>query len=117
MAGSITSGGSKDTTSTPTKDTTTPPKDGSTAPVKDTTTPPSKNGSTAPPKGGSTPTKGGNQVQANSAQMSKRVSQVNSGTTPKGRTGEITSSSSAKPAKVVFALPRGMGSGIKFGKK
>lgn len=102
MAGSITSGGSKDTTSTPTKD---------------TITPPSKNGSTAPPKGGSTPTKGGNQVQANSAQMSKRVSQSNSGTTPKGRTGEITSSSSAKPAKVVFTLPKGMGTGVKLGNK
>jgi hypothetical protein len=111
MAGTISSGGSKDTTSTPTKDTTTPSKDGSTsAPSKDTTTPPSKNGSTSP-------TKGGKEVQMNSAQMSKRVSQANSGSTPKGRTGTITSSSSAKPAKVVFALPKGMGTGVKFGKK
>ncbi len=102
MAGTISSGGSKDTTSTPTKDTTTP--------SKDTTTPPSKNGSTSP-------TKGGKEVQMNSAQMSKRVSQANSGPTPKGRTGTITSSSSAKPSKVVFNLPKGMGTGVKLGNK
>ena len=102
--GTITSGGSKDTTSGGSKDTTTPSKDGSTTtPKTDPKTPPSKGGST--------------DVQSKSAQMSKRVSQVNSGTAAKGRTGEISSSRSAKPAKVVFALPRGMGSGTKFGKK
>ena len=106
--GTIPSGGSKDTTSGGSKDTTTPSKDGSmTTPKTDPKTDPK----TPPAKGGST------DVQSKSAQMSKRVSQVNSGTAAKGRTGEISSSRSAKPAKVVFALPRGMGSGTKFGKK
>jgi hypothetical protein len=79
----------------------------------------SKNNPKTDPK--TPPTKGetktGNDLQSKTSQMSKRVSQVNAQPVAKGRTGEINSRSSVKPAKVVFALPRGMGSGVKLGKK
>jgi hypothetical protein len=94
-----------------TKDTTTPSKDGSTSTPK---TDPKTDPKSQPTKG---KTQTGNDLQSKTSQMSKRVSQVNAQPVAKGRTGEIVSTSSARPAKVVFTLPRGMGSGVKLGKK
>jgi hypothetical protein len=98
--GTTSSGGSKDTTTTPSKDGST------TTPKTDPKTPPTKG-----------ETKSGNDLQSKTTQMSKRVAQANAQPVAKGRTGEINSRSSVKPAKVVFTLPKGMGSGVKLGKK
>lgn len=93
-------------------------KDGSTTDPKTDPSTPTKGGKDPKTDPKTPPTKGeSTDIQSKSAQMSKRVSQANSGSTAKGRTGEINSSRSAKPAKVVYSLPRGMGTGIKFGKK
>lgn len=90
-----------------------------TDPKTDPKTQPTKTDPKTDPK--TQPTKGktqtGNDLQSKTSQMSKRVSQANSQPVAKGRTGEIVSTSSARPAKVVFTLPRGMGSGVKLGKK
>lgn len=114
MIGTIGTGGTKDTTTGGTKDTTTPSKDGTTDGTKPT-------GDVKP----GTPTKGETPSKSvfgdsKSAEMKQRVAQItaaNSGSdvTPK-RTGEINTATMAKIGKQ-YQLPKGMGTGVKFGKK
>jgi hypothetical protein len=113
MLGSIDKTGTTTNPSTPSKNGTSDPKTGQ---QTDSATSPSKDSSqyvdpkTPPSKG----VKG--EIQSKSSLMSKRVAQVNSGSSAKGRTGEVASSSNSRPAKVVYSLPKGMGSGTKFQK-
>lgn len=114
MIGTIGTGGTKDTTTGGTKDTTTPSKDGTTGGTKPTDG--VKPGT--PTKGEPAPSKSvfGD---SKSAEMKSRVAQItaaNSGSdvTPK-RTGQINTAVMAKVGKT-YQLPKGMGTGIKFGK-
>lgn len=107
-------GGTKYTTTGGTKDTTTPSKDGTTG------------GGTKPTDGvkPGTPTKGETTPSksvfgdSKSAEMKQRVSQITTANTESGkstRTGQINTAVNAIISKP-YQLPKGMGTGIKFGK-
>jgi hypothetical protein len=113
MIGTIGTGGTKDTTTGGTKDTTTPSKDGTTGGTKPTDG--VKPGT--PTKGETAPSKSvfGD---SKSAEMKTRVAQITAANTESGkttRTGEINTAVNAKIGKS-YQLPKGMGTGIKFGK-
>lgn len=119
MIGTIQTGGSKDSTTGGSKDTTTPSKTDVQTPSPGVTTPSKTDVKPGTPTKGETPSKSvfGD---SKSAEMKSRVAQItaaNSGSNGSTkRTGEINTATMAKIGKQ-YQLPKGMGTGVKFGRK